>query len=134
MDGAQAHCATTAPPEVHGPLSLDASQWWCVLKGVNATSQRVNLALISAGVAFFGLMAVIPGVAALVALLGLLGDPNLIDGLLAALGGIAPDAVVSIITAQVQRLVEARTDALLLGTIFNLALSLWSALRGTQVL
>lgn len=34
-----------------------------------ATSQRSNLDLISAGVAFFGLMAVIPGVASVVALL-----------------------------------------------------------------
>ena len=134
MDGAQAHCAAAAPEAARGPLSLSASQWWCVLKGANATSQRVNIALISAGVAFFGLMAVIPGVAALVALLGLLGDPTLINGLLAALGGIAPDAVVSIIAAQVQRLVEARTDALLAGTFFNLMLSLWSALQGTRVL
>src|SRR6185312_16503597 len=110
--GTDANCATPAiERQVHGPLSLNASQWWCVLKGVNATSQRVNLALISAGVAFFGLMAVIPGVAALVALLGLLGDPNLINVLLTALGGIAPDAVVSIIAAQVQHLVEARADA-----------------------
>ncbi len=135
MDGSDAHCAEAARQRrVHGPLSLSAAQWWCVLKGANATSQRVNIALISAGVAFFGLMAVIPGVAALVALLGLLGDATLINGLLSALAGIAPDAVVSIIAAQVQRLVEARADALLLGTFFNLALSLWSALQGTRML
>lgn len=135
MDGSHAHCATIAAEQRrHGPLSLSPDEWWCVLKGVNATSQRVNLALISAGVAFFGLMAVIPGVAALVALLGLFGDPTLINGSLEALGGIAPDAVMSIIAAQVQRLVQARTDALVLGTLFNLALSLWSALQGTRVL
>ena len=135
MDGSDANCATTAVERtVHGPLSLSGAQWWCVLKGVNATSQRVNLALISAGVAFFGLMAVIPGVAALVALLGLFGDPTLINGLLDALAGIAPDAVVSIIAAQVQHLISARADALLFGTLFNLALALWSALQGTRVL
>ncbi|MFZ2030589.1 MAG: YihY/virulence factor BrkB family protein [Vitreimonas sp.] len=138
MDGNDGNCAipaaSTVERLVHGPLSLAPSQWWCVLKGVNATSQRVNLALISAGVAFFGLMAVIPGVAALVALLGLFGDPRWINGLLDALSGIAPDAVVSIITAQVQYLLDSRADALLLSTLFNLALSLWSALQGTRVL
>jgi membrane protein len=112
---------------------MTPAQWWCVLKGVWATAQRINLPLVSAGVAFFGLMAVIPGVAALVALLGLMGDAQLIKGLLQALHGIAPDAVVSIVAQQVQRLLEARTDALLIGTLFNLVLSLWSALQGTQV-
>ncbi len=135
MDGSDANCATQAAErKAAGPLSLSPAEWWCVLSGVNATSQRVNLALVSAGVAFFGLMAVIPGVAALVALLGLFGDPNLINGLLQALAGIAPDAVVSIIAAQVQHLISARAGALLLGTLFNLVLALWSALQGTRVL
>lgn len=133
MDGSSAPiCPTT--PRVKGPVCMTPTQWWCVLKGVWATAQRVNLALVSAGVAFFGLMALIPGVAALIALLGLMGDAQLINGLLQALHGIAPDAVVSIVADQVQRLLEARADALLLGTLFNFALSLWSALQGTQVL
>jgi membrane protein len=124
-------CPTT--PDVRGPLSMSGSQWLCVLRGVMATSQRSNLDLISAGVAFFGLMAVIPGVAAVVALLGWLGDARLINGLLDALGGIAPDAVVAIITAQVTRLLNADSNALLAGGLFNLLLSLWSALQGTRV-
>lgn len=130
MDASIPACDTA--PEVKGPLSMGGAQWFCVLRGVMATSQRSNLDLISAGVAFFGLMAVIPGVAAVVALLGLLGDARLIGGLLDALGGIAPDAVVGIITAQVARLLDADSGALLAGGLFNLILSLWSALQGTR--
>jgi membrane protein len=132
MDGSSAS-SLEARVGVNGPLALGPKQWWCVLCGVWATAQRINLPLISAGVAFFGLMALIPGVAALVALLGLMGDPRLIGGLLDALRGVAPDAVVRIVADQVQRLLEARADALFLGTLFNLALSLWSALQGAQV-
>ncbi|MBN8606421.1 MAG: YihY/virulence factor BrkB family protein [Caulobacterales bacterium] len=120
------------PDAAVGPLALTPAQWWCVLQGVRATAERANLALISAGVAFFGLMAVIPGMAAIVALVGLFGDPALISEQITALGGVAPDAVILIIHEQVQRLLSERDGALVAGAVFNLLLALWSALQGTR--
>ncbi|WP_395644630.1 YihY/virulence factor BrkB family protein [Terricaulis sp.] len=125
--------ASPAAPSVSGPFSLSPAQWWCVARGVRATARRTNLALISAGVAFFGLMAVIPGVAALVSLIGLFADPHLVAQMVGAMRGVAPDAAVSIITDQVRRLLETRSDALLAGTFINVIISLWSALQGTRV-
>jgi len=115
-----------------GPLSLTLSQWICVLRGVGATAERANLALISAGVAFFGLMAVIPGIAAVVAFVGLFGDPAWIGQQINAFGGVAPDAVVSIIHDQVTRLLDQRGGTLAFGALFNLVLALWSAVQGTR--
>jgi membrane protein len=115
-----------------GPHKLDLADWWCVLKGVGATMERANLALIAAGVAFFGLMAIIPGLAALIALVGLFGDPAWIGQQIRALGGVTPDAVVSIIHDQVDRLLGASDDTLVFGAIFNLLLAMWSALQGTR--
>lgn len=115
-----------------GPLALSAKDWLCVLRGVGATMERANLALISAGVAFFGLMAAIPGLTALIALVGLFGDPAWIGQQIQALGGVAPDAVVSIIYEQVQRLLAARDGTLVFGAVFNLVLALWAALQGTR--
>ena len=120
------------PPSAAGPLSLTPAQWWCVLKGVRATAERANLALISAGVAFFGLMAVIPGIAAVVAFVGIFGEPAWIGEQIQALGGVAPDAVVSIIHQQVVYLLGTRSDTLALGALFNLVLALWSAVQGTR--
>ncbi|MGE0740971.1 MAG: YihY/virulence factor BrkB family protein [Hyphomonadaceae bacterium] len=119
-------------PTPAGPLSLTPAQWWCVVKNVGATAERANLALISAGVAFFGLMAVIPGLAALVALVGLFGDAIWLGDQVQALWGLAPDAVITIIHAQILGLLDARDETLLAGAIFNLLLSLWSALQGTR--
>lgn len=123
-----------ASPErvLTAPWQLSLSDWLCVLRGVGATMERANLALISAGVAFFGLMAVIPGMTALIALVGIFGDPAWIGEQIQGLGGVAPDAVVSIIYEQVQRLLSTRNDTLLLGAIFNLLLALWSAVQGTR--
>lgn len=115
-----------------GPLSLTPAQWWCVIKGVGATAERANLALISAGVAFFALTAVIPGLAALAALVGVFGDPAWIGQQIEALGGLAPDAVVTIIHEQVSRLLSASEDTLVAGAVFNILLALWSALQGTR--
>lgn len=115
-----------------GPHKLTFSDWWCVIKGVGATMERANLALIAAGVAFFGLMAIIPGLAAMISLVGLFGDPSWIGQQIRALGGIAPDAVVTIIYEQVDRLLSTRNDTLLVGAIFNLLLAMWSAVQGTR--
>ena len=124
-------CPAT-PTEVTAPWRLTPSQWWCVLRGVMATAERANLALISAGVAFFGLMAVIPGIAAVVAFVGIFGDPAWIGDQIRALGGVAPDAVVTIIHDQVMRLLSQSDDELAWGALFNLVLALWSAVQGTR--
>lgn len=117
---------------VAGPLSLTRSQWWRVLGGVRATAERTNLALIAGGVAFFGLLAIVPALAALATLIGLIGDASVMKAQVEALAGVAPDAVVLIITDQVERLIAARDEALLASSLFNLALAFWSALQGTR--
>ncbi len=127
-----ADACPTSPPPATSPLSLTVAQWWCVLQGVSATAERANLALISAGVAFFGLMAVIPGIAAVVAFVGIFGDPAWLGDQITAFGGVAPDAVVTIIHDQVMRLLNQSSDGLALGALFNLVLALWSAVQGTR--
>ena len=72
MTEAQA-CATHDRRRAAGAHAIANGGACC--SGVRATAARANLALISAGVAFFGLMAVIPGMAALASLVGLFGDP-----------------------------------------------------------
>lgn len=113
-------------------MELTLAQWWCVLKGMQATAERANLALISAGVAFFGLLAAIPAMAALVALVGFFGDPAWIGQQINALYGVVPDDVVIAIHRQVMRLISERSGGLVLGVIINLILSLWSALQGVR--
>lgn len=114
------------------PLSTRFASWHRVLAGMRATADRSHLALISAGVAFFGLMAAIPGLAALIAFVGILGEPAWVGDQVRALRGLAPDAVVSIIQGQVERLLAAAEQPLLAGAVFNLLLAIWSALQGTR--
>lgn len=127
-----AEACDTSPAAVRGPTELTLAQWWCVLQGVQATVERANLALISAGVAFFGLLAAIPAMAALVAIVGFIGDPALVSEQINALYGIVPDGVVIAIQEQVTRLLAQKNSALVLGALINLIVSLWSALQGVR--
>ncbi|MBI1186011.1 MAG: hypothetical protein GC206_01490 [Alphaproteobacteria bacterium] len=115
-----------------GPLALSLTQWRSVLRATYAATERANLPLIAGGVAFFGLMAAIPGVAALVAIVGVFGEPAWVGQQIRMLSGVAPDSVVSIIYQEVTRLLDARRESLLAGALFNLALALWGALQGTR--
>jgi membrane protein len=115
-----------------GPLDLSLAQWGRVLQGVGAAADRANLALISGGLAYFGLLAIVPAIAALVALLGVFSDPALIAAEARALRGIAPDAVVDTMTDQIARLGAAQPETLALSAVANLLLSFWSALQGAR--
>ena len=108
------------------------ADWRGIIEGVQTTAERSNLPLISAGVAFFGLMAAIPGLAALIAIVGIVGEPQWVGEQVRSLEGLAPDGVVSIVHSQVTRLLEAADQPLLAGALFNLVLSIWSALQGTR--
>ncbi|MBC7770754.1 MAG: YihY/virulence factor BrkB family protein [Phycisphaerales bacterium] len=129
---AEAEACNDTPMYVRGPLALTLSQWWSVVKGVQATAERANLALISAGVAFFGLLAAIPAMAALVALVGFFGDPAWVGDQINALYGVVPDDVVIAIHSQVMRLIGERSSGLVISVLVNLLLSLWSALQGVR--
>ncbi len=118
--------------QVQGPLSLSPSQWLGVLKDVRDNAERSNLALISAGVAFFGLLAAVPGLAALIAFVGIIGEPVWVAEQVRALRGVAPDAVVTTIHTEVERLLQTTGQPLLAGALFNLVLAIWSAMQGTR--
>lgn len=119
-------------PAVSGPLALSLKQWWRVLIGVNATQARTGLPLIAGGLAFFSLLALIPGIAALVALLGVVGDPSLARQAADAIRGVAPDAAVRFVEEQLSRLLAVQSEALALSALVNLVIAFWSALQGTR--
>ncbi|GIT92047.1 hypothetical protein JANAI62_25040 [Jannaschia pagri] len=108
------------------------------LRGVFQVAKRVTrrlmdtqLSLISAGVAFFGLLAVFPALSALVALGGVLLTPveiaTQIDPLLATL----PPAAAEIISGQLSALAATSNDTLSWTLALGLLIAVFSASRGT---
>jgi membrane protein len=88
--------------------------------------------MIAAGVAFYALLAIFPGIAALVSLYGLFFDAADVEQQMSLLAGVLPGDALSILTTEVQRVASASSGALTFGALGGLAMALWSATSGTK--
>jgi len=104
--------------------------YWDAFKASLTQAAEANLALISAGVAFFAMLSLFPALAALIALLGLVSDPVVAIAQLEDVRGLLPDDVYDILNSQVTGLVTARADTLGWAGVLSLLLALWSARAG----
>ena len=86
-----------------------------------------QIGLIAAGVAFFGMFGVFPGIAAVIAVFGLVADPVIVSDQLALMEEVIPQDAYNIFQAQIQSLLNARTDTLGWATFVSIALALWSS-------
>ncbi len=69
-----------------------------------------KLGLISAGVAFFGFLAIFPAAAAVIALWGFASDPEVIRGQIALLRDFLPADAFKVLDTQVQALISSNGD------------------------
>jgi membrane protein len=89
-----------------------------------------NLFLIAGGVTYAILLALFPGLAALVSLYGLVFDAGQIERQVAALSGVLPEQTQQLLSQQLHNLVQASSGALGFAAVIGLLLALWSASRG----
>lgn len=129
---------TQAEGNVSGHDAKDPSQfswpaWKAVLQRVWVRIWRDHLSIIAAGVAFFGILAIFPAIAALIGVYGLIADPGHVASNLLALRPVLPPDVYGLIEGQVAALITARPQ---LGTASLVALlfALWSARAGVGAL
>jgi membrane protein len=102
--------------------------WWNFLKRVKVDISQKNLGFLAAGVAFYGFLALVSGVAVLIPLCGLLLDPDVMQRLIQVLQGILPGEAVTLLS-------EPHTgQALGIGLLFGLAVDLWSVHSGGSCL
>jgi membrane protein len=111
-------------------LPKNFSVYWHALKGSFAHIAESNLALVSAGVAFFAMLSLFPALAALIAVLSIIADPAVVVSQMEDMRGLLPDDVYDIIYDQVVSLVSASTDTLGWAGIISLMIALWSARAG----
>jgi membrane protein len=116
------------------PREIPATGWRDVLWRVKDQVSEDNLSLVAAGVAFYGLLAIFPGIAATVSIYGLVVEPQTVSAQLAATSELLPSESRGIIEEQLTRVTSGATAALGLGAIVSLLLALWSANKGTQSL
>ena len=95
-------------------------------------ARAVDAPLAAAGVAFFALLSVIPGCAALVAIYGLFADPSDVAEQISDLFGNDAGPGRQWVLDQLTRVTEASSGSLRLAALVAIALSLWSASSGVR--
>jgi membrane protein len=116
----------TNKPADFGPRELLHAVWV-------ATGDR-HLSLIAAGVAFYSMLAVFPGMAALIALWSVFADPAVIDAYLAAIRDLIPPAVFAVIEGQLLALLNASGSTSGWTTAVSLSVALYSVHSGVDAL
>ena len=108
--------------------------WWSIGKRVLDAIGEKRLSLIAAGIAFFGILALFPAIAAIIALWGIVGDPQAILPVMERYSVLLPADVFDIISGQITALAAADESTLGWTTLLSIFLALWSARAGVAAL
>lgn len=111
---------------------IPARGWRDVLARTRVETQRDNVGLLAAGVAFYALIAMVPGLVALVSIYGLVSTPSDVERQITDLLGAAPTEVKELVEAQLRSIVEANGAAVGIAAVIGIVVSLYSASSGTK--
>jgi membrane protein len=115
------------------PRAIPARGWKDVLMRAKAAAKQDHVTLFGAGVALFGFLALVPALAALLSIYGLVANPATIDNQLADSLSAAPAEVRDLISQQVRSIGDASSGAILT-VVVGFLLALWSASAGMKSL
>ncbi|MFZ1468207.1 MAG: YihY/virulence factor BrkB family protein [Paracoccaceae bacterium] len=107
---------------------------WQFILAIAARVSDGHFGLIAAGVAFYAMFAVFPGLAALVAIWGLMADRQVIEGYLVMAERFLPPEAARLIHDQVMGLLDAPGATLGWATFVSVAVALYSARAGVSAL
>jgi membrane protein len=97
-------------------------------------TEKAELDLIAAGVAFYAFLAIFPAAAAIIAIWGFISNPSVIRQEVALLHDFLPPEAFKLLSDQVEALLSVNTGNLGVTTLLSTALALWSARAGVAAL
>ena len=135
------HASARAPTQRGGhgrdaatPAQIPAKGWWQVLKRVYGESGKDNLGLISAGVAYYAFLALVPLLGALVLTYGLVVEPSEVPKHMQAIIQHVPTDAAKLINEQLENVVKTATGKKGLGLALALGLALYGAMKGASAI
>ncbi len=107
--------------------------WRLIIAVWYATDER-HIGVIAAGVAFYGMFAVFPGMAAMIAIWGFFSDPSVIPNYMSAVHEVIPAAAYDVLETQLVALLKADSHTLGWTTALSLLVALYSIHAGVAAL
>jgi membrane protein len=114
------------------PGQVRKERWWDVVVRVKNQVTDSRLSIVAAGVAFYALLAVIPALAALVSIYGLVFNPQQAMDQITAMRGLIPAEALNLISRQLRELTQAAPNALGLGGAGGLLIAIWIVSSGVR--
>ena len=116
------------------PEQIPARGWLDIFWRVFWAFSANRILSTSGGVAFFALLAIFPGIGAVVSLYGLFADASTIGEHMALLSGILPFGVLQIISEQIKTVVQQQNDTLGAAFVISVGIAIFSANSGMAAL
>lgn len=102
---------------------------WQFTKALFSELSNDRIGLIAAGIAFYGLLSLFPGIAAMMALGGLITRPSVLVAQMQQIGSALPPDARKIIIDQATQIAGSQSGGLGLAALVGIALSIYSASR-----
>lgn len=115
------------------PTDIPAKGWLDILTRTWQQLNEDNLTVVAAGVAFYGFVAVVPALAALVAIYGLVADPAQVTDQVTALASIVPGEALPLLRDQMIR-ITSDNQAAGIGAAIGLGLALFSSSNAVKAM
>ena len=116
------------------PTAIPPKGWWDIARRAFDNVIEQNVVILSAGIAFFAMLALFPALGAMVTVYALIADPGDVAEHFAALSAILPPDVASIIGRQLEKLTGEQRPSLGAGLVFGVLFAIWSARRAVDAL
>lgn len=116
--------------EAESPQDVPALGWKDIAWRVWGEISDKNLFLVAGGVTYSIVLALFPGLAALVSLYGLVLNPSQVEQQVRSMSGVLPSQTRQLIAQQLHQLVSSSSGSLGIGLVISVLFALYSASRG----
>ncbi|KAF0676411.1 YihY/virulence factor BrkB family protein [Profundibacterium mesophilum] len=119
--------------EAERPSQIPKPGWRDILLRTKNEITNDHVSVVAAGVAFFGLLAIFPTIAAMISIAGLVLDPAAMQEQIAQLAGMLPQDAADILREQANQVAADDTSAGITAVI-SIALAIYGASKGMKTL
>ncbi|MEX2617637.1 MAG: YihY/virulence factor BrkB family protein [Alphaproteobacteria bacterium] len=116
------------------PFRFAWSDWKEILLRAKDEISKDNIPLIAAGIAFYAMLALFPGIAALIGLYGLIAEPADVTRHINLMSGVLPADALGIIRSQTADLASTNGTNVGLASLVAIALAIWGTRSGVNAL
>lgn len=116
-----------------GPAEIPPRGWWQITRRVVAEIGRDRVGIISAGVAFYMMLAMVPAIGSVIAVYSLVSDPGDVQDQLDTLSGVVPPDALELIDAELTEIV-GRESIAGWGLVIGIGITLWGASKAMDAL